>query len=55
MTENEHNAKINAKFQELEDVIAALKVESKKGDGNLSARLQSQINANKQAISKWHD
>jgi hypothetical protein len=55
MTENDHNAAINAKFQEIEKAIEALKAESQKGDGNLNARLQSQINANTQAISKWHD
>jgi hypothetical protein len=52
MTENDHNAAINAKFQELEEAIAALKAESSGSDKSLGARLQSQINANKQAI-EW--
>jgi hypothetical protein len=52
MTENEHNGAINAKFQELEEAIAALKAESSGSDKSLNARLQSQINANTQAI-EW--
>ena len=54
-TENERNAAINAKFQELEDAIKVLEADSKLRDGNINVRLKSLIDANSTAISKWHE
>lgn len=53
--QSQYNAKINAKFLELEEAIERLEAESERDNGKINTRLQLQINANKKLISKWHD